>query len=137
MQSARILIVEDEFLVAMDLEAVLKESGHDCTGIAPDLETALQLADTKPDLALVDINLRDGPTGPQIAEHLTRDYGVVVLFVTANPRMAPARLPGALGVLSKPCDENVMRAAIAYALDRRDGAPLMAPPAGLMLFDQD
>ena len=136
MQCARILIVEDEFLVALDLEAALTEFGHDCAGIAPDLETAMRLADTKPDLALVDINLRDGPTGPQIAEHLTRDHGVVVLFVTANPRMAPAGLAGAVGVLSKPCDGNVIRAAIAYALDRRNGAPLMAPPAGLMLFDQ-
>ena len=135
MSRARILIVEDEYLVACDLEASLEELGYSCAGIAPDLETALTLAATKPDLALVDIHLRDGQTGPLIAERLAQDHGIAVLFVTANPRMAiEAKPPGVLGVLNKPCQEEVVAAAVAYALKSKDGAPLLSPPAGLTLL---
>ncbi|WP_454718857.1 response regulator [Caulobacter segnis] len=135
MSRASILIVEDEYLVAADLEASLEELGYSCAGIAPDLETALALAASKPDLALVDIHLRDGQTGPLIAERLAQDHGVAVLFVTANPRMAlDANPPGVIGVLNKPCHEDVVAAAVAYALQAKDGAPLLSPPSGLKLM---
>ncbi|GGL10262.1 hypothetical protein ASD89_01085 [Caulobacter sp. Root656] len=135
MPRARILIVEDEYLVAADLEAALEELGYSCAGIAPDLETALTLGSSKPDLALVDIHLRDGQTGPLIAERLAQEHGISVLFVTANPRMAlDASPPGTIGVLSKPCREEVVAAAVAYALQFKSGAPLLSPPSGLTLM---
>lgn len=134
MSKAKILIVEDEFVVAMNLEAILEDRGHQSVGIAPDLDTALQLVDQQPDLALVDINLRDGETGPIIAQRL-RDRGVAVLFVTANPRMLD-KIPGtrAIGVLTKPCDEDLILAAVDYAMSARQGIPLPSPPAGLTLL---
>lgn len=135
MSRARILIVEDEYLVAADLEASLEELGYASAGIAPDLDTALFLAASKPDLALVDIHLRDGQTGPLIAERLAHDHGIPVLFVTANPRMALDASPlGVIGVLNKPCREEVVAAAVAYALQSKDGAPLLSPPSGLTLM---
>lgn len=135
MSRARILIVEDEYLVAADLEASLEELGYGCVGIAPDLETALTLAASKPDLALVDIHLRDGQTGPLIAQRLAQDHGIAVLFVTANPRMAlDASPPGVIGVLNKPCREDAVAAAVAYALQPKGRAPLLAPPSGLTLM---
>lgn len=134
MSRASILIVEDEYLVAADLEAALQELGYDCAGIAPDVETAMLLATRKPDLALVDIHLRDGQTGPLIAERLARDHGIAVMFVTANPRMAlDASPPGVIGVLDKPCHEDVVAAAVAYALQSKNGA-LLSPPEGLTLM---
>ena len=136
MSRAKILIVEDEYLVAADLEASLEELGYSCAGIAPDLETALTLAASKPDLALVDIHLRDGQTGPLIAARLAQEHGIAVLFVTANPRMAlDASPPGVIGVLNKPCQEAVVAAAVAYALQARDGEPLPSPPTGLRLME--
>jgi CheY-like chemotaxis protein len=135
MTNARILIVEDEWLVAANIEAVLEDQGHQSIGIAADTETALQLAQKKPDLALVDINLRDGPTGPDIAERLYRDHGVPILFVTANPRMSPG-LTGAIGVLSKPCGDATVAAAVDYVLKLRQGRRPPAPPAGLTLFEE-
>lgn len=132
MPTAKILIVEDEFVVAMHLEAILEDSGHQSVGIAPDLDTALQLADHRPDLALVDINLRDGETGPIIAERL-RQQNIAVLFVTANPRMLEDRNVTAIGVLTKPCDEDLIVAAVDYALGARRGLQLPAPP-GLTLL---
>lgn len=132
MTTAKILIVEDEFVVAMNLEAILEDGGHTSVGIAPDLDTALQLADARPDLALVDINLRDGETGPLIAERL-REQNIAVLFVTANPRMLEGAKAGAIGVLTKPCDEDLILAAVDYALGAKQGLPLPAPP-GLTLL---
>lgn len=135
MSRARILIVEDEYLVAADLEAALEDLGYSSVGIAPDLEAALALAAEKPDLALVDVHLRDGQTGPLIAERLAREHGVAVLFVTANPRMTfDANTPGVIGVLSKPCREDLVAAAVDYALGSRAGIPLPAPPLGLTLL---
>jgi|GEM_PF-2998509 len=57
---AKILILEDEMLVAFEVEAVLGELGHEVVGIAPDMGTALSGAMRPIDLALVDPNLRDG-----------------------------------------------------------------------------
>lgn len=133
MSRAKILIVEDEFVVALNLEAILEERGHQPVGIAPDLATALELAAEEPDLALVDVNLRDGETGPEIAERL-RERGVAVLFVTANPRMLEGAKADAIGVLTKPCDEDLVVAAVEYALSARQGLTLPAPPAGLTLL---
>jgi DNA-binding response OmpR family regulator len=129
---ARILIVEDEMLVAMDLECVLEELGHEPVGIVPDLETAKEYFDVPLDLALVDLNLRDGCTGPQIGARLGAK-GVTVLFITANPGMLTGNVAGAIGVITKPTDEKIVRAAVNYALGRRNGADV-SPPANMRLF---
>lgn len=135
MSKPRILIVEDEYLVAADLEATLDEFGYETVGIAPDLETALALAAAKPDVALVDIHLRDGPTGLKIAQRLANDHEIHVLLVTANPRMALcARGDLIVGVLGKPCADAVVAQAVGYALHSRARAPLPLPPAGLTLI---
>ena len=130
---ARILIVEDEMLVAFEVEALLTDLGHDVVGIAPDLETAMALADQPVDLALVDLNLRDGLTGPEIGQRLCEQKGVAVLFVTANPRILGNGIAGTVGVLTKPTDEHAVRAAVDYALRARVGEPA-EPPAGLTIF---
>jgi two-component system, response regulator PdtaR len=129
---ARILIVEDEMLVAMDLESVLEELGHQPVGIAPDLETAQEYFEQPIDLALVDLNLRDGCTGPQIGERLGA-RGVSVVFVTANPGLLSGNVGGAIGVITKPTDEKIVRATVDYALGRRRGRAV-SPPPHLRLF---
>jgi CheY-like chemotaxis protein len=134
MSKSRVLIVEDEYLVAADLEAGLQELGYVSAGIAQDLETALDLALAGPDIALVDVHLRDGQTGPLIARRLVEEFAIKVLFVTANPRMVvDTDLPGVIGVISKPCAHYLIAAALEYALRVEDRAALPAPPAGLML----
>lgn len=130
--SARILIVEDEFLVAMEMEAILQDAGHSPVGIAPDLATAENYFDEPLDLALVDLNLRDGLTGPQIGR-LLGERGVPVLFVTANPRLLGDGIAGTVGVISKPTDQNALLGAVDYALAMRS-ASTVAAPANLRLF---
>jgi DNA-binding response OmpR family regulator len=130
---ARILIVEDEMLVAMELEAILEDLGHAPVGIAADLSDAEQYGTLPIDLALVDLNLRDGLTGPEIGKRLT-ERGVTVLFITANPRQLGSGVAGTIGVLEKPTDEETVRAAVDYALGVRSGECRFAPPPMLKLF---
>ncbi|MFN3673349.1 MAG: response regulator [Bosea sp. (in: a-proteobacteria)] len=130
--SPRILIVEDEALVALEMEAIIEDLGLSPIGIAPDKRTALDLARSKPDIALVDLHLRDGLTGPDIGRELA-EQGVSVVFVTANPRLVAQGVPGAYGVIEKPTEETLIADAIAYAMRRRTGLQA-TPPASLIAF---
>lgn len=130
--SARTLIVEDEMLVALELEGILEDLGLQPIGIVPDLEAAEAYFDQVIDIALVDLNLRDGLTGPQIGERLGAD-GVTVVFITANPGLLQGGIAGAIGVITKPTDEPTVRAAVDYALGIRAGRSVTPPPA-LKLF---
>lgn len=107
------LIVEDEIFVALDLERILLDAGYEVCAIAPDSAAAMACAGSC-DFALVDVNLRDGATGPSVAERLARDHGVKVVFVTANPTQI-GEVPGALGYVRKPFSENAILAAARLA----------------------
>jgi CheY-like chemotaxis protein len=124
--AVKVLIVEDEFLVAANLQALIEDLGYTSVGIAADAPSAYSLAEEHPDVALVDLNLRDGPTGPQIGAALSRQ-GISVLYVTANPRMLGDGVPGTLGVMTKPCEAGTMRDGLNYAVNRRMGVPAPAP----------
>ena len=109
------LIVEDEIFVALDLERILTDAGYQVAAIAADSVSAMKSA---PDcsFAFVDVNLRDGPTGPAIAERMVHDYGIKVVFVTANPGQI-GNGDGALGYIRKPFTEASILAAAALATD--------------------
>lgn len=99
------MIVEDQALLAMELELVLGDSGCDVVGCAMDKASAFAIAEReRPDLALIDVNLLDGMTGPQIAQRLVGEHGCAVVFLTANPEQIPDGFAGALGAVSKPFD---------------------------------
>ena len=105
------------------------------SAIVPDLSTAEQYFDVPLDLALVDLNLRDGCTGPEIGERLGAK-GVTVIFVTANPGLLSGNVAGAIGVITKPTDEKIVKAAVNYALGRRTGTAVSPPrePAPVRLI---
>lgn len=107
------LIVEDEIFVALDLERILQDAGYRVAAIAADRESALEAA---PDcgFAFVDVNLRDGPTGPDIARRIAEEHGIKVVFVTANPSQIGAA-EGALGYIRKPFSEAAILAAAELA----------------------
>ena len=110
---ATALIVEDEIFVALDLERILIDAGYAVKAIAADRLGALDAA-RDCSFALIDINLRDGPTGPELARTLTRDYGLKVVFVTANPGQI-AQPSDALGYVRKPFRADAILAAAAAA----------------------
>ncbi len=84
-------------------------------------------------LALVDLNLRDGLTGPQIGARLS-EKGVPVIFVTANPAQLGEGVAGTIGVITKPTDESVVGEAVRYALGRSNNDNAVSPPPQLRLF---
>ncbi|WP_185207458.1 response regulator [Sphingomonas sp. NBWT7] len=107
------LIIEDEIFVALDLERILVDAGYSVAAIAADSEQALAAAPGC-EIAFVDINLRDGATGPEIAQRIAREHGVKVVFVTANP--AQIGMPSeALGYVRKPFSDKAILAAAALA----------------------
>ena len=109
-----ILIVEDEILVALELEDVLAAGGYSVCAIAADRSEALQAA-ASCTFAFVDVNLRDGPTGPSIARELFERHGIHSIFVTANPGLIGAGSAGPLGYVRKPFDRLAILAAAEWA----------------------
>lgn len=124
------LIVEDEIFVALDLERILTDAGYTVGAIAADRATALEAAPGC-SFAFVDVNLRDGATGPGIARRIVAEHGLKVVFVTANPGQIDDP-DGALGYIRKPFSESAILAAAAAMAEGRETAvgdviPLPAP----------
>ena len=107
------LIVEDEIFVALDLERILLDAGYQVCAIAADRASALEAA-PECGFAFVDVNLRDGPTGPDIARCIAAQHGIKVVFVTANPSQI-GDSGDALGYVRKPFSERAILAAAAMA----------------------
>ncbi len=130
--SCKVLVVEDEIFVAIDIESVLQELGHRPVGIAADSRRALELAQ-EAELAFVDLNLIDGPTGIDVGKRLA-DRGVTVLYMTANPSQLGTGVPGTVGVLPKPVNERELRSAVEYAVAVRNQQAGVMPPSRMTLF---
>lgn len=117
----RVLIVEDESLVSLFLQSVLRELGHEVSGIAPSLRTALAFAAGTPtDLAIVDVGLAgDGGDGIDAAMALRARHGIPALLMTgASLASLGDRLNDAqpLGLLSKPYTEADVERALSAAM---------------------
>lgn len=131
----KVLIVEDELLLAMDLESEIEALGQTVVGLAAHAKQAMAIAESaSPDLALVDVNLRDGLTGPQIASNLVQQHKAVVVFVTSSMEQIPPDYAGAHGVISKPWTSKTMKDLIAF-VDRllHQSSPTLKPPALMKL----
>ena len=91
-------------------------------GQAVEAREAVELARvTQPQMALVDLHLRDGRSGPEIMRLLTREHKVVGLFITASRRLVPSDFAGAAGVLSKPFTERAFLQALTFLASRLRG----------------
>lgn len=123
----RILVVEDEVLIALELESLLQDEGHDVVGVAATSRDAIAMGEHhKPDLAFVDVHLADGPTGVEVARRLAGSGDTVVMFMTANAKRIPEDRAGARGIISKPYTERGVRQAIDLVrreIAERGGAP--------------
>jgi CheY-like chemotaxis protein len=96
-----VLIVEDEFLVALQLEDILSDAGYMVVGIVPD-QASRHAVGERPEVAFVDLNLRDGPSGQRIARQLAERFGTAIVYVTANPAQIGQPVSTAIGVVEKP-----------------------------------
>jgi CheY-like chemotaxis protein len=134
-RSLRILIVEDEALLALQLEDDLASWGHEVVGHAMCSQRAVELAErTMPDLALVDVHLADGPTGVRVANALSAAGGITVVFLTANAKRIPEHFAGATGVIAKPYTAHGLRRAVAFLAALLRGRAAPPPPPCLQLL---
>jgi PAS domain S-box-containing protein len=119
---ARILIVEDEFIVARDLQERLRSLGYAVAGSTGDAAEAIRLAaDVRPDLVLMDIRLRGDEDGVTAADEIQRRYDVPVIYLTAyadDDTLARARVTEPYGYILKPFEERELRTVIEIALYR-------------------
>ncbi len=130
--ACRVLVVEDEIFVAIEIESMVQDMGHVPVGIAQDSRTARELA-RNAELAFVDLNLIDGPTGIELGRSLAED-GLTVLYMTANPAQLGDGVPGTIGVLPKPVNDQEMKEALAFAVAVRQRQADVLPPKRLRLF---
>lgn len=114
----RILIVEDEHMIALDLTDILQGAGHNVVGHATTMREAVKLAaKTKPDFALMDMELADGSNGMDAAEALGDKFGVPVLFLTGRGDFmvrAMALDIQPLGFVTKPYQAGEVLAALPH-----------------------
>lgn len=116
----RVLIVEDDWLIATESEAILTRAGYEVVGLAADEAAAYALVErTQPDLVLMDVQLARGGDGVTLAAALRKQYGLRSVFVTAHGD-AETRLRGEIakprGWLIKPFTDRQLVGAVERAL---------------------
>jgi len=127
-----VLIIEDETFIAMDLESLVKNLGHNVIGVARTHSDAVALAkNKKPGLILADIQLADGSSGLDAVNELLRIFEVPVVFITAYPeRFLTGERPEPAFLISKPFQPAMVSAVASQALffqrNSRNRAPRVA-----------
>jgi DNA-directed RNA polymerase specialized sigma24 family protein len=113
-----ILIIEDEVLIALDLENIVESLGHRTIGIARTRSEAVALSRAKrPGLILADIQLADGSSGLEAVNDLLNSFEVPVIFITAYPeRFLTGERPEPAFLVSKPYQQSTISALVSQAL---------------------
>lgn len=124
MTQKRILIVDDEIIIAREIEARLSGLGYEITGIATTrIDAVSQALQTRPDLVLMDINLRGESDGIEAATEIRSHFSVPVIFLTAftdDETLERAREVGPYGYIVKPFNERELLANIEMALHKHE-----------------
>jgi CheY-like chemotaxis protein/DNA-directed RNA polymerase specialized sigma24 family protein len=115
---ARVLIIEDEPIIAMDIETIVRDLGHDVTGVAVTRDEAVALAmEDRPGLVLADIQLADDSSGIDAVKDILAEFQVPVIFITAFPeRLLTGERPEPTFLITKPFQRSTVKAAISQAL---------------------
>ena len=116
--ATEVLIIEDEPLIAMDLEALVESLGHKVIGVARTEQEAIKLASAKrPGLVLADIQLADGSSGIDAVNKMLLDFEVPVIFITAFPeRLLTGEKPEPAFLITKPFMPDMVKAVVSQAL---------------------
>ncbi len=123
-KKARVLVVEDEKIIAKDIESTLKRIGHESAGSVSKGEDAVTMTETlKPDLILMDITLKGELDGIEAAKIINDRYGVPIVFITAHQdevTIEKTKGTNPYGYITKPLDDRDLSTAINSAMYRRD-----------------
>lgn len=119
-----ILIIEDEPLIAMDIENMVQDLGHNVTAIArTHTEAISEIERTKPGMVLADIQLADGSSGIDAVNEILQTINVPVIFITAYPeRLLTGERPEPAYLVTKPFMPDMVKALISQALFFQQGA---------------
>jgi CheY-like chemotaxis protein len=124
MKTVKVLLVEDEAIVAMQTKSELQKMGHAVVGIFASGEDALAgIAGANPELILMDIKLQGEMDGIETAERLSQDYDIPLIFLTAHSEESTidrARTVSSYGYLLKPVEAQDLHIAIQMAIYRHE-----------------
>ena len=123
MQKAKVLIVEDEILVAKDISATLQKLGYSVTSVASLTDEAIKKAENEsPDLILMDIVLgKNNKAGIEAATHIRSRLGIPVVYITAHSdrtTFEAAKNTEPYGYILKPVEESTLKTAVEIALHK-------------------
>jgi len=122
--ATKIMIIEDEPLIAMDIEQLVEGLGHQVTGIARTKSEAVKLfKKTAPGMVLADIQLADGSSGIDAVNEILAKNQIPVIFITAFPeRLLTGTRPEPTYLVTKPFNPDMVKALISQALFFRNNA---------------
>ncbi len=122
--ATEILIIEDEPLIAMDIEQLVESLGHKVTGIARTRKEALAMfSKTNPRMILADIQLADGSSGIDAVNDILSTHAIPVIFITAFPeRLLTGERPEPTFLVTKPFNPDMVKALISQALFFDEGS---------------
>ncbi|GGE41910.1 response regulator [Marinicauda pacifica] len=116
--ATEVLIIEDEPIIALDLQSIVERMGHKVVGVARTRDEAVRLANEhSPRLVLADIQLADNSSGIDAAHDILKDHRVPVIFITAYPeRLLTGEKPEPTYLITKPFMPETVAATISQAL---------------------
>lgn len=126
-----VLVIEDEAIIAIDIQGIVIDMGHRVTGIARTRTTAVDLASRdRPDLILADIQLADKSSGIDAVKDILEQFDdVPVIFITAFPeRLLTGQRPEPAFLIAKPYTEDQVRSAVSQAMFFASTETLRAGP---------
>ncbi|MGB8216970.1 MAG: response regulator [Candidatus Methanoperedens sp.] len=120
MNNIKILLVEDEAIVAMDIKIRIEKLGYIIPAIASTGEDAIKMAaEICPDLVLMDINLGGGMDGVEAAEQIHKRIDIPIIYLTAyadEKTLSRAKITKPFGYILKPFEERELQCAIEFAI---------------------
>ncbi len=116
--STKVLIIEDEPIISLDLQSIVREMGHTVAAIATTRDEAVNAARrTEPGLVLADIKLADGSSGIDAVRQILSEVQVPIVFITAYPeRLLTGERPEPTFLVTKPFVSETVRVAVSQAL---------------------
>ena len=116
--ATQVLIIEDEPIVALDLERMVRDLGHRLAGVASTHDEAVRIAHgAQPGLVLADVRLADGSSGLDAVSDILESFDIPVIFITAFPeRLLTGERPEPTFLITKPFQPETVKAAIGQAL---------------------
>lgn len=113
--ATQVLIIEDEPIIAMDIESIVRDMDHSIVGIAVTRDEAVEMARAhRPGLVLADIQLADDSSGIDAVKDILNDFSVPVIFITAFPeRLLTGERPEPTFLITKPFQRAMVKAAIS------------------------